>query len=65
MYQYQPYPKALYHRDGRTVVVNDETEQAALDEEDWADTPGAFAEPEPESAPAEAEQGNRVKVIIM
>lgn len=45
---YIEYPKWLYHADGRSVVVNDREEEAALGE-GWADTPAAFPAREPKS----------------
>ncbi len=42
MYEYKPYPRWKYHPDGRAVVVEDETENAALGLE-WRNRP---AEPD-------------------
>lgn len=36
---YQEFPKAKYHRTGKSVVVNNEDEEAALGE-GWGDSPG-------------------------
>ena len=49
-YEYQPYPKMLYARDGSTRIVNDPQEHEAAGSE-WAETPAAFTEPEAPVAP--------------
>lgn len=49
-YIYQEFPKWRYHRDGRSVVVKNAAEEAALGP-GWEDKPVAFPrwqEPEPE-----------------
>jgi len=38
-YVFREYPKMLYRKGGKSVVVNSETEEAALEGE-WFTTPG-------------------------
>lgn len=47
-YVFQPFPKCLYHRDGRTVVVQNAGEELALGP-DWSEKPYP---PEADTGPA-------------
>lgn len=45
MYQYQPYPKWVYHRELKAKIVKDEKEHKALGA-DWGLSPADFEKPE-------------------
>lgn len=42
-YQYQPYPKALYHIDGRCQVVRDPAHHESFDADEWKEEPWSAA----------------------
>jgi hypothetical protein len=55
LYQYQEYPRYLYHRTEKPVIVDGPEEHDALGE-GWETTPAVFlALPEPPAPPAPPE----------
>jgi len=64
-YIHKDYPKAKYHRNGKTVTVKDADEEAAL-EGGWADTPAA-SDPSKGARPEESvhERSERRRAVVM
>lgn len=67
MYKYQPYPKCLYHADGRTLIVSSEDEAIAQEAEGFltadqlAEAEALPQENEPAAAEPAAEPGAPAK----
>lgn len=57
-YEFREFPKMLYHPDGRTAVVADDSEQSALGGE-WAPNPEAALKTRAQRDAAEATKAAR------
>lgn len=56
MYQYQPYPKCLFHADGRTMIAANEDEAIALADEGFLTADELDAEKAPKTDPDPEEE---------